>query len=107
MTQRPATRDVILAVAAEYGMTPGQIKFRTRRRKVAWPRQILMLMLRQNCGRSYQQIARAVGVSDHTTVIYGVRRARERVLSDPDERENVMRIMQALRIVEPMRGSLK
>jgi chromosomal replication initiation ATPase DnaA len=76
--RRPSANDILVATCLKHGLTPEQLRTPSTARRFSWPRQEAMHLLRQ-IGRSYHDIARRLGLKDHTTVIQGVRsyRARE------------------------------
>lgn len=51
-------------------------------RRISWPRFAVMKVAREQ-GRTYQMIADHLGMSDHTSVTHGVKRAAEIELFDP------------------------
>lgn len=65
-------------------INPSDIMRRTRLRHIARTRFAIMWVLRQH-GLTLMEIARMVGVKDHTSVIHGVREA-ERLMEAEDER---------------------
>lgn len=68
-------------IAAAYGVTVEQICGPSRKRAVAWPRQELMWVLYKTGRYSMPQIARFIGGRDHTTVLHGIRKHEERMVS--------------------------
>ena len=69
---------IIAEFAKANGLTVAQLKSPLRTRKYAWPRQVLMVKLWRETGRSLSSIGRALGGRDHTTVIHGIRAATAR-----------------------------
>lgn len=68
----------MLHASRALGMPVERIRERTRRREVASVRQVLMMLLRDQ-DYPLKVIAGLVGVSDHTTVIHGSRRAEHMI----------------------------
>jgi len=58
------------------GLPKGATYTRSRAREIAWARQAGMLLAHEN-GNSYSHIARMLNM-DHTTIMHGVKAARER-----------------------------
>ena len=56
----------------------------SRTARVSWPRQLAMYLSRQLTDATLPAIGRAFGGRDHATVLYAVRRAGERISSDPN-----------------------
>lgn len=79
---RPQPRDIIRRVALKHGLTVDQIRSRTNQRKIAWPRQEAMAMLRDQTTLSFPAIARMLGLTDHTTVIKGIRAFEKRLMAE-------------------------
>ena len=78
---------VLKCVTKITGVSLLNLKGPRRGAEFARPRQLAYLLLRTFCpSRSLPDIARAVGKLDHTTVIHGIKKARERVGKDPDYR---------------------
>jgi chromosomal replication initiator protein len=78
-----ATVRELVTVTEEIAELPrGSICGPARDRCVAWPRQALMLAIRDGRGMSYPEIGRRLGGRDHTTIIHGVDAARKRRLVD-------------------------
>ena len=75
---KPA-QDIIREVAEDHDLTVSDLLSPSRRRKYAWPRQEAMLRMREETELSYPQIARLLRREDHTTILYGVRAARQRI----------------------------
>lgn len=67
--------DVIQAVAAEYGLTYGELVGRGRRTRVVAARFTAALLLREVAGLSYARIGTALGSRDHSSAHYAVQTA--------------------------------
>lgn len=72
-------REVVEAVA---GLPTGSIMRPNRQRNISWHRQLVCLLALELNAMPLTDIGRALGI-DHTTVIHGGKRARERVENDP------------------------
>lgn len=70
------------AVADQFGVSRAMFFKPTRRRLVAFPRQVAMFLIHELLKMSYPQIGRCFGGKDHTTVLYGVRLIKERLETD-------------------------
>jgi chromosomal replication initiation ATPase DnaA len=69
-----ATRmDILIAVAARYGVTLEQLRMRGHARSLSWPRQEAMYEMYVTGRFSTTQIAQTLHLKDHTTIIWGVR----------------------------------
>lgn len=74
--------DIARTVAAKFLLTQEELMRPDKCHRVAHPRQILMLIAREDGARSYPQIARYLDL-DHTSVLYGHRKATARAKADP------------------------
>jgi hypothetical protein len=86
LTQLPsAVRDVILRVAAYYGVSPEDILGTSTAKREAHPRQAVywaIYELRTPRGQrrySLPQIAKFLGRADHTSALHGIRRHEQRL----------------------------
>ena len=70
-------RRIACSVAELHGVTVAELRGPIRERRVAWPRQDFMLAANK-AGHSLTRIGDYLGGRDHTTVLHGIRRARER-----------------------------
>lgn len=66
-------------VAAKHRVPPAAIRGPRRYHQFVLARQEAMYRCREEAGKSFPQIAAFLGRKDHTTVLYGVRRHRERL----------------------------
>lgn len=73
-------------------LTEEHIYTRNRKRHVAFARQVLMYLLREHLKLSYPQIAQFLGMDDHTTILYGHRKVREQLVTDPELGQLVAKI---------------
>lgn len=74
-----SARDIIDRACHEARCSREEMLGNDRSRWLAWPRQDLMLALRER-GLSYPKIGRLLGDRDHTTIMHGVRKAKARRL---------------------------
>ena len=80
-----SAQDVVRIVAEVAGISVEDMHSQSRRRPIAWPRQMAYLIMRQRCPHlSYPQIGLYCGHRDHTTVLYGVVQAKERIEAVPE-----------------------
>ena len=83
--KRNISPDYIIDMVAEhYGITASDIKSSVKARRFSYPRQIVMYLCRSLLGSNQQTIADAVGVKNHTTIMYGVNKIEEDIKKDPD-----------------------
>jgi chromosomal replication initiator protein len=82
--RRPTVADVQAAVAVHYGLTSAQLRGADRKRRVAWPRQMAMLLARDITKMSLPEIGRRFGGRDHSTVVHACRAVAARLSDYPD-----------------------
>ena len=82
-------KEVIKEVAKLYGIPPSKLLKKTRNRKVALIRQLAMYLVRQVCDLPLAKIGELFGVSDHTTVLYAVRKIEKLKGKEPTVKEEI------------------
>lgn len=91
---RITVKDIIEATAAEFDVTPADIRGPRRNKVFVVPRQIVYGLSRELTSRSYPEISHFIGHRDHTTVIQGERRYHEAHVDD--RRTEITRIRKRL-----------
>lgn len=72
--QREITPSLIIEVVAEhFGVSPEDIASKKRTAELVQPRQVVMYFCREMTANSLQNIAKAIGKKDHTTVLHGIK----------------------------------
>lgn len=95
---RPITIDLITdMVAKEFNLKVSDLKAKKRTASIVFPRQIAMYLAREMADFSLPEIGRFFGGKDHTTVIYGFDKIKERLNHDEKLRNLVNRLMSQLR----------
>lgn len=69
--RRATAEQVVLAVAATFGVPVAAVKGRRRDKEVVVPRQVAMYLMRHETGASLAEIGAELGGRDHSTVIHG------------------------------------
>jgi chromosomal replication initiator protein len=77
-----STDDVMTLVTTEFAITARELIGKGRTQTVSLPRQIAMFLLREHTECSLEDVGRAFGNRDHTTVLYAVTKIRERAQKD-------------------------
>ena len=72
-----SSEDVVDIVSSFYNLDRDSIYQKTRRREIVKPRQIVMYILREDCGISYPTIGHKLGGRDHTTVIHSCEKVKK------------------------------
>lgn len=95
---RPITIDLITdMVAKEFNLKVSDLKAKKRTASIVYPRQIAMYLARELTDFSLPEIGRFFGGKDHTTVIYGYDKIKERLISDEKLRNLVNRLIRQLK----------
>ncbi|MBR2561162.1 MAG: chromosomal replication initiator protein DnaA [Eubacterium sp.] len=88
--RRVVTPDFIIEVVAEhYGITTDDIKSSVKSRRFSYPRQIAMYLCRTLIGSNQQAIADTIGVKNHTTILYGVKKIEDDLAKDKALEETI------------------
>jgi len=82
-------KEVVKEVARFYGISPSKLLKKTRNRKISLTRQLAMYLVRQVCGLPLAKIGELFGVSDHTSVLYAVRKVEKLKKEDRRLREEL------------------
>lgn len=92
------TPDAVLAlVSARCGYTSRDLRGRKRDPRLVLARQIAMYLCRELLGESYPSLGRMFGGKDHSTVIYAVKKMKEKVLTNKDVHIIVTELTQTCR----------
>jgi chromosomal replication initiator protein len=89
-------RQVLMAVANVFGLSPDDLLGRSRSRDVSLPRQVAMYMMREEVNASLPQIGEALGGRDHTTVMYACEKVADLIERDDRLRRQVLQIRENL-----------
>ncbi|HBL52178.1 MAG: chromosomal replication initiator protein DnaA [Candidatus Blackburnbacteria bacterium RIFCSPHIGHO2_02_FULL_39_13] len=87
---------VIDAVAEYYSISRRKLLSDSRVRPVAYPRQILMYLLRIEFGLPLQEVGRLIGGRDHTTVMHAVGKISTRISTDNALKRDLLGIKQSV-----------
>jgi len=88
--------DVIKVVADYYHVSIDQLKSKRRTQDLALARQVAMYIARTKIGASLNQIGRAFGNRDHTTVLYAYKKIKKKTEEDPHFRGIVKDLLEKL-----------
>jgi chromosomal replication initiator protein len=87
---------VVETVAKFYNISVPEIVSAGRNKELVHPRQIAMFLIRQETDASLPEIGNLLGGRDHTTVMHGVDRIKERLESEDQLRRTVMSLREQL-----------
>ncbi|MBN1595426.1 chromosomal replication initiator protein DnaA [candidate division FCPU426 bacterium] len=95
---RPITIDRITEmVAHEFNLKVSDLKAKKRTASIVFPRQIAMYLSREMTDFSLPEIGKFFGGKDHTTVIYGFDKIKDKLSHDEKLRNLINRLMNQLR----------
>ena len=95
--ERPPTGEEIIAVTAiAYGYTPGDLQGASRRQRLVEARHVAMFLCRRLTDLSLPKIGKLIGGRDHTTVMHGIRKTKQRISSDPSLARQVSKLSETL-----------
>ncbi len=94
--KRISPQDIIFAVCSYYGIKHTTIKSPVRSESIAFPRQVIMYILRKELHMKYEEIAQTLKRKDHTTVMYAYEKISSLCMKDPSLKEQIDRILQSL-----------
>ena len=75
--------DIQTLVCQTFELSRDELVSPSRTARVSWPRQLAMYLSRELTDATLPAIGRAFGGRDHATVLYAVRRAGDRISTDP------------------------
>ncbi len=95
--RRPITAaDVQKAVSAHFRVKLDDLKARSRKRDIAYARQVAMFLTRELTGLSLPKIGGEFGGRDHTTVLHACEKIHHDCLSDHQTARSIAKLREAL-----------
>ena len=83
-SQKTSPAEILKAVAAHYGLKPAELRTRTKKERIVFPRQVAMYVLKEAIGLSLPEIGGLFGDKHHTTALHSIRKITARREEDPD-----------------------
>ena len=87
---------VIETISKYYDLSIKDLVSASRNRELVQPRQVAMYLIRQETDASLPEIGGLLGGRDHTTVIHGIERVKERLETEEQLRREVMSVREQL-----------
>jgi chromosomal replication initiator protein len=87
---------VVETVSKFYNLSIQELVSASRNRELVQPRQVAMYLIRQETDASLPEIGGLLGGRDHTTVIHGIERVKERLEAEDQLRRDVMSVREQL-----------
>lgn len=94
--RKMTVEEVLTAVSRYYGIAHEDIVGSSRKRKFAYPRQMVMYLSRTETEASLPEIGEKLGNRDHTTILYGYEKIADLLDSDPTVRRDSIAIKAAI-----------
>ena len=94
--RRPALREIIAVVARHQNVPQAQLKSSSRRQSIVFARAIVVFLARELAATSYDEIGRALGGRDHTTIIHSYRKIAEQQVTDAQTQQTLEHLRRIL-----------
>jgi chromosomal replication initiator protein len=95
--RQPQFREILAAVARHFRLPQKQLKSHSRRQSIVTARAIAIYLAREVAAATYEQIGRALGGRDHTTIIHNYRKIERERSQDPDIQEAIEELTRVIR----------
>jgi chromosomal replication initiator protein len=93
---RARGRRIVDAIATGFGCSRSQLIHGGRHRRLSWPRQLAMYLVRSDEGLSLPEIGRLFGGRHHTTVLAGCRATWRRFAEDRPALDALVELAEAV-----------
>lgn len=91
-----STKDIINSVIQFYDVNTKDLISKSRKKEIAFPRQILMYLLREEAKISYPAIGDTLGGRDHTTAIHACKKIAKEIDNNEELRQEIDLIRQRI-----------
>jgi chromosomal replication initiator protein len=93
----PPSPDLVIEVVCRYfDITRDALLSKSREKRVAYPRQLAMYLMRELAHRSLMEIGDALGGRDHSTVHHGWRKMERSLAIDPETKRDVVSLREMI-----------
>ena len=89
LPNNPSVSGIIEMICGEYGVSKDDIFSKKRNAEIIQARQVVMYLCRKYTNMSLEEIGKAVGKKDHTSVMSGISKIRQ-MISDDEEFANMI-----------------
>jgi chromosomal replication initiator protein len=76
--------EIVKGIAQHYGLKPAELRARTKRGPIVFPRQVAMYVLKETTTLSLPEIGRLFSDKHHTTALHSIRKIAAKREEDPD-----------------------
>jgi len=94
--RRPTLREITTVVARYQNLPQSQLKSSSRRQSIVFARAIVVFLAREVAAATYDEIGRALGGRDHTTIIHNYRKIARQRERDPQTQETLEHLRRIL-----------
>ncbi|KKR86384.1 MAG: chromosomal replication initiator protein DnaA [Candidatus Uhrbacteria bacterium GW2011_GWF2_41_16] len=99
MKKSVTTRQLIHTVALYYDLSIDDLLGKSREKRLAFPRQIIMFLMREEMKCSYPSIGNELGGRDHTTAMHAYDKITNQLTNDERLQHDIETILQRLYVV--------
>lgn len=89
-------KHILQTVASFYGVQIDDLLGKSREKRLAFPRQIIMFLLREEMKLSFPSIGTELGGRDHTTAMHACDKIRNEIETNPRSRESIAQLRQQI-----------
>jgi chromosomal replication initiator protein len=89
-------QDVLNVIMSHYGISEADLKGKSREKRLSFPRQIAMFLLREEMKLSYPAIGQELGGRDHTTAMHAHTKISKKIEEDPKLKEDIELLLQRI-----------
>lgn len=93
---RPDLREIVAVVARHQNIPQTLLKSSSRRQSVVYARNLVVYLAREIAAATYEEIGRALGGRDHTTIIHSYRKLVDERQSNPQTQESLDQLQRLL-----------
>jgi chromosomal replication initiator protein len=95
--RQPQLHEIVAAVARHFDLPQKQLKSASRRESIVTARGVAIYLAREVAAATYEQIGRALGGRDHTTIIHNYRKIERERAHNPAIQEAIDELTQIIR----------
>ncbi|MCG3192994.1 MAG: Chromosomal replication initiator protein DnaA [Thermoanaerobaculia bacterium] len=89
--------EILKAVAAHFGLKPSELRQRTKKGAIVFPRQVAMYVMKEATSMSFPEIGRLFGDRHHTTALHAVRKISALREEDPELNRQITNLIAQFR----------
>lgn len=94
--RQTTTKGLILGVCNFYRLEMDELLGKTREKRIAEPRQMLMFLMREELKYSYPVIGKELGGKDHTTVLHACKKIKKRLEENIHAKQELENLRQSI-----------